>query len=170
MANSNLFLKAKLTDRTSNAEDTLRVLCQYTGAGDTPTTPGDTQYVLNPPNNFSFAIGGVNIIRYVPNSAIATQSDVSLSLDLGSGNTLEILGITFPEVATAPVIPSPSSKALVYDGKNIGSLSYDSSAVGAGSSLVFSVQYNGDPSNITATLTALPYITIAWGKNGNYII
>lgn len=169
MAKSNLFLKAKLTDRTSNAEDTLRVLCEYTGAVDTPATPV-TIDSLNPANNFTFLIGTTNIIRYIPDSSIATQSGTSLSLDLGSGNTLEILGITFPEVASAPVIPSPASKVLIYGGKNIGSLSYDPSVIGDGSSLVFSVQYNGDPSNITKTTGPLPLITIAWGKNGNYII
>lgn len=160
MAKSNLFLKAKLTDRTSNAEDTLRVLCEYTEAGDTPATPV-TIDSLNPANNFTFLIGTTNIIRYIPDSSIATQSGTSLSLDLGSGNTLEILGITFPEVASAPVIPSPASKVLIYGGKNIGSLSYDSSAIGTGSSLVFSIQYNGNPSNITVTIGPLPYITIA---------
>ena len=160
MANSNLFLKAKLTDRTSNAEDTLRVLCEYTEAGDTPATPV-TIDSLNPANNFTFLIGTTNIIRYIPDSSIATQSGTSLSLDLGSGNTLEILGITFPEVASAPVIPTPVSRVLIYGGKNIGSLSYDPSAIGDGSSLVFSVQYNGDPSNITATTGQSPLITIA---------
>ena len=161
MANSNLFLKAKLTDRTSNAEDTLRVLCEYTEAGDTPATPVDTQYILNSVNNFTFLIGATNIIRYIPDSSIATQSDTNLSLDLGSSNTLEILGITFPEVASAPVIPTPTSKVLIYGGKNIGSLSYDSSAIGTGSSLVFSIQYNGNPSNITVTIGPLPYITLS---------
>ena len=160
MAKSNLFLKAKLTDRTSNAEDTLRVLCEYTAVGDTPATPV-TIDSLNPANNFTFLIGTTNIIRYIPDSSIATQSGTSLSLDLGSGNTLEILGITFPEVASAPAIPSPASKVLIYGGKNIGSLSYDSSAIGTGSSLVFSIQYNGNPSNITVTIGPLPYITIA---------
>lgn len=164
MANSNLFLKAKLTDRTSNAEDTLRVLCEYTEAGDTPETPVDTQYILTSVNNFTFLIGATNIIRYIPKASIVIEQSVTgLSLDLGgSDKILEIYGITFPEVASAPVIPTPAPKALIYGGQNIGSLSYDSSVIGNGSSLVFSIQYNGNPSDIPVTIeAALPYITIA---------
>ena len=161
MANSNLFLKAKLTDKTSNAEDTLRVLCEYTEAGDTPTTPVTTN-LLSPANNFTYEIGTTNIIRYIPKASIVIdQSVAGLSLDLGSGDTLEIFGITFPEVASGPALPNPSSKTLRYEGTTIGSLSYDTNVFGGGSSFVFSVQLpTGESSNITVSLTSLPYITI----------
>ena len=160
MANSNLFLKAKLTDRTSNAEDTLRVLCEYTEAGDTPTTPV-TINSLNPPNNFTVEIGTTNIIRYIPDSSkIVKQTGTSLSLDLGgSDNILEILAITFPEVASAPLTPDPKTVMLRYGAVGIGALSYDSNAIGNGSSLVFIVQYKEDyfehPVNLASPITSI---------------
>jgi len=161
MPNSNMFLKATLSDKTSKAEDTLRVLCEYVDPADTPVVPPTTQFNLTPGNSFIFTIGGVNIIRYIPKADIATQSDVSLSLDMGSGNTLEILGITFPEVSSAPTISSPSSKTVVYNNINIGQISYDSAAIGNGSALTFSAQYNGDPITLTGEFSALPYISIS---------
>lgn len=161
MPNSNLFLKATLTDRTSSAEDTLRILCEYTDPADTPVTPPLTSFNLTPGNNFQFTIGGVNIIRYIPKSDIANQTDVSLVLDLGSGNNLEILGIAFPEVSSAPALPSPTSKVVVYNNINIGQISYDSSAIGNGSSITFSAQYNGDPITLIGTFSGLPYIDIS---------
>ena len=161
MANSNLFLKAKLTDKTSNAEDTLRVLCEYTEVGDTPTTPV-TINSLNPPNNFTYEIGTTNIIRYIPDpSKIITSSSSSLSLDLGSGNILEILSITFPEVASASLTPDPKIVMLRYGAVGIGSLSYDSNVIGNSSSLVFIGQYNDDnyfehSVNLASPITSIP--------------
>ena len=162
MPNSNLFLRATLTDRTSVAEDTLRVLCEYTDPADTPVTPPSTDFSLTAGNNFEFTINGSNIIRYIPKSDIATQTGLSLDLDLGSGNSLEILGITFPEVASAPALPSPTSKVVVYNNINIGQIAYDSSSIGNGSSLTFSAQYNGDPVTLIGEFSALPYINISW--------
>jgi len=171
MANSNLFLKAKLTDKTSNAEDTLRVLCEYTEAGDTPTTPVTTN-LLSPANNFTYEIGTTNIIRYIPKASIVIEQSVTgLSLDLGSSDTLKIFGITYPEVASVPPILTPSSATLRYEGTVIGSLSYETNVFGGGSSLVFSIELpNGESSEISVSLTTSPLIDIAWGKNGNYII
>jgi len=161
MPNSNFFLKATLTDKTSSAEDTLRVLCEYTDPADTPVVPPTTSFNINPGNNFIFTIDGVNIIRFIPNSNISSLSVSGLDIDLGATGTLSVLGIAFPEVGSAPALPTPASKTIIYNGINIGQISYDSSSIGNGSALTFSLELDGEISNPSVEIPALPYITIA---------
>lgn len=155
---SNLFLKATLTDRCTNAEDTVRILCDYEIPPEQPA-PSDSEFVLDTSNNFSFILDNTNIIRYIPNSSIVTNAN-PLTLQITPTTTLQVVSVTFPDVGSAPSISSFSAKTLVFSGVNIGQLSVNVNAVAVGSTLNFIVIDADGTKNISVTIPTSPLIQL----------